>query len=72
MPTQCTSRECAFYSEDCWVKHVVELPDDEGIGEEFEIEDEDTIPFLKIPSLSDMLDSAYGKPGILYGLTKKK
>ena len=55
VPGQCTNRECPFWSEDCWVKHVLELPDDEE-GVEFEIEDEPTIPFLKYPSLADMLN----------------
>ena len=55
VPGQCTNRECPFWSEDCWVKHVLELPDDEE-GVEFEIEDEPTIPFLKFPSLADMLN----------------
>ena len=55
VPGQCTNRECPFWSEDCWVKHVLELPDDEE-GVEFEIEDEPTIPFLKFPSLTDLLN----------------
>lgn len=57
LPAECTNRECLFYSEDCWVRHVMELPDQtcgEG-GEEFDIEDEDTVPFLKLPSLTDLL-----------------
>jgi len=55
MPTQCTSRECPFYSEDCWVRWVMEIPDEE-VGQEFDIEDEDTQRYLKMPSLSDMYD----------------
>ena len=53
MPCQCTNRECPFYSEDCWVLHVMELPDEE-VGQELDIEDEDTQPYLKIPSFQDL------------------
>ena len=61
LPAQCTSRECPFWSEDCWVKHVVELPDEE-IGVEFEIEDEPTHPkLLGLPTLDDYL-FAYANP----------
>lgn len=57
MPTQCTSRVCPFYSEDCWVRWVMELPDEEE-GVEFEIEDdEDTLPGLygRFPRVSSWL-----------------
>ena len=56
MPTQCTSRECPFYSEDCWVRWVMEIPDEE-VGQEFDIEDDEpTVPdggWLKMPTLKD-------------------
>ena len=54
MPTQCTSRECPFYSEDCWVLHVMELPDEE-VGQELDIENEDTQPWIKLPLVIDKL-----------------
>lgn len=45
-PAQCTSRVCSFYSEDCWVRWVMEIPDDET-GVEFDIdEDAKTDPGL--------------------------
>ena len=57
MPCQCTNRECPFYSEDCWVLHVMELPDEE-VGQEFDIEDDEpTVPdggWLKMPSFIDL------------------
>ena len=53
MPCQCTNRECPFYSEDCWVLHVMELPDEE-VGQELDIEDEDTQPWIKMPSFQDL------------------
>jgi hypothetical protein len=53
LPALCTNRECLFYSEDCWVKHVTELPDDEE-GVEFDIGEEDTNPYLNMPQMQDL------------------
>jgi hypothetical protein len=58
LPAECTNRECVFYNQDCWVKHVMELPDDEE-GVEVDIEDEPTQP--KGLSLTDYLQ-AYTYP----------
>lgn len=57
VPAECTNRLCPFWSQDCWVKHVMEIPDDET-GVEFEIEDdEDTLPGLygRFPKVSSWL-----------------
>lgn len=52
VPAKCTNRLCRFWDQDTWVRHIMELPDD---GDpEMEIEDEDTQPFLKLPSFSDL------------------
>ena len=73
MPTQCTSRECGFFSLDCWVRHVTELPDDEE-GVEYDIEDEPTqpgtysnigLPMLDIPTLDELRDLINAAPKYL-------
>ena len=52
-PAQCTSRPCPFYSEDCWVRWVMELPDD---GDPLEIdEDAKTSPGLGVPTTSQWI-----------------
>lgn len=52
---QCTNRQCQHYSEDCWVRHVLELPDEE-VGQEFDIEDDEaTDPWIKMPALKGLI-----------------
>ena len=55
VPARCSNRECPFFCQELWADHVMALPDeDREPGQYLDIENEDTQPWIELPTLADL------------------